>query len=709
MAPTAGYPGDPAAMAGAGAYPGAGGAPQVPPRPENLAAWTDQNFLEALRDKDARILQAIDSRVKAAPGDVRVVEFLKTILAAATAQRMGNQQGQQPGYPGAEGYGNPGQAYPGGVAPGTNPGEPVGPAIPPQGNIRNQRHPNLAVDSLSLMVVEAATAYLQSPAVGAMTGKQIPGATANAGAAAGQANPAAPGTMPAAGADVATGYPGAEYPGGQYPGAAMGIGGAGSTGNGTLTDELLVEHIVEGLIQNNSPQAWETLYGISAQTIETPLWPSDAAKLVVKGLYRNIDKNPTMIEPILLAMLDGSAPLPEDTIAAALNVTARVSDMAADRVMGLHDPVVPVPGGAPGNPNRSRGNARNAEDAAMAGQMGVGAGAEMVNGMPMQQGMGGANTKSYYKEMEDDYPDLSDAALLHAAGFLWSKSSVDALVKRLNTSSDILLGGDIPAGGDFVRVAASVPNDRSRHAVQELFSKVHATGANELLGGGFFKDAVHDPGMLVVLKSLPRAKPSRSVAQQQAPPDSWTLASQDLVLSLRDSLRTLAKKPGVLTPAGENFPVRLHKNAVAEFSGVLTLPGAAGALLKDAAPSKTTVYYARTSFTPQRPRDQEDLADHYESRTGGIRRADQNRGVLWIDGVKSSQSGIRRSMDVVIQAASANNQSNGEAGFAGAGAMNPGGAAGSFTVEIIVVEIADPKSGGSASDDASEKESDSEK
>jgi hypothetical protein len=41
--------------------------------------------------------------------------------------------------------------------------------------------------------------------------------------------------------------------------------------------------------------------------------------------------------------------------------------------------------------------------------------------------------------------------------------------------------------------------------------------------------------------------------------------------------------------------------------------------------------------------------------------------------------------------------------------MNPGGAAGSFTVEIIVVEIADPKSGGSASDDASEKESDSEK
>jgi hypothetical protein len=77
---------------------------------------------------------------------------------------------------------------------------------------------------------------------------------------------------------------------------------------------------------------------------------------------------------------------------------------------------------------------------------------------------------------------------------------------------------------------------------------------------------------------------------------------------------------------------------------------------------------------------------------------------MWIEGVKALPNGHRRTLDVIIQkggAGGANPQmgfggapgsgfagapGGGEAGFGGGG-----GASGSYTVEIIVVDIVDPK------------------
>ncbi len=65
------------------------------------------------------------------------------------------------------------------------------------------------------------------------------------------------------------------------------------------------------------------------------------------------------------------------------------------------------------------------------------------------------------------------------------------------------------------------------------------------------------------------------------------LPVSDVVLSLRDRMRVLSTTPGKLTPVTDNQPIRLHKNAVSEFYGVLTLPGPAGAALKESAPAPT--------------------------------------------------------------------------------------------------------------------------
>lgn len=322
-------------------------------------------------------------------------------------------------------------------------------------------------------------------------------------------------------------------------------------------------------------------------------------------------------------------------------------------------------------------------------------------GMPGAMGPGGASPKP-----GPTGPPLPEAALIHSARFLWGPKFTAALVKQLDAAADLGRGNDVAGGGNLVQIAASVPNSKVRDAVGALFLKCHSTGATALSSDGFFSRDVHDPGMLIVLKSLPRPKVTRAAAQQGVTPDSWTMASQDLVLALRDRLRDMASKPGKLKPTSESFPVRLHKNAVPEFSGMLSLPGAMGGAMNESAPSVLNVYYLRTSFTPQRPKDQEELLDHYESRTSGQRRADEARGIFWIDGVKNTPSGARRTMDVIIQAASAGGQAGMMSGAgAGAGAGQGLGAAagggaggsGSFTVEIIVVDSPEPKRPASAS------------
>jgi hypothetical protein len=542
--------------------------------------------------------------------------------------------------------------------------------------------------------------------------------------------------MPAgAAAGAPMNYPGADYAGGSYAGDAVGIPGSAGAANGGLSEIQLIERIVEGLIQNGSPGAWQTIYGIASQTIETPLPPGAGAEIVTQALYRNIDRNPVMIEPILVSLIDGSAQLPPESRSVALRVTAQVSGLAADKLTGFQTlAALPTAGGQMGMAGMPGGGAAmGMSGQAMssypgaAGAAGMPAGASSGVGFPGgaaaaadgyagvsgaavpgagMQGAGMAGGSAGAASFPA--PVIPDAALMRAASFLWGPKCVDALVKQLDASSDIGLVQGFVGGGDFVRIAATVPNDRVRKALATLFEKTAPASVGQLGMTGFFSSSVHDPGTLIAMKSLPRTKPSRADAAQGAPMDEWSTANLDVVLSLRDRMRALAAIPGKLTPVTDNLPVRLHKNAVSEFYGVLTLPGPAASALKDSAPSATKIYYARTSFTPEKPRDQQDLAEHYESRATGIKRASEAKGVLlWVDGFKATQTGAKRTADVIVQSSTGGGGGGvgavggyGESGAPGvppgygsqAGAAGGAGAGGgAFSIEIIVVETAEPK------------------
>ena len=58
-----------------------------------------------------------------------------------------------------------------------------------------------------------------------------------------------------------------------------------------------------------------------------------------------------------------------------------------------------------------------------------------------------------------------------------------------------------------------------------------------------------------------------------------------------------------------------------------------------------------------------------------------------MDGAKTDASGVRRTMDVLIQQAGQGGGAPGGGGFGG----DQGGGGTSFSIEVIVVESADPK------------------
>lgn len=298
--------------------------------------------------------------------------------------------------------------------------------------------------------------------------------------------------------------------------------------------------------------------------------------------------------------------------------------------------------------------------------------------------------------------DVAESMMLPVARLLWAPSTASQVASFLNG------GASIESAKDLLAFASTIPNVEVRHAIFNLLSKTHSEGAGELIRSGLFSNVARDPGLLAVLKSLPRQRPKPATNNAAAAPpgfgDSWTRATQDLVLSLRDRLSGVADDPALAFDGV--LPVRLHKNATADRSIRVIIPGKPAEGLEDATPAGTKVYYSRVTVTPQRPKDMQEVVDHYEKRTKAFKREDRARGILWYDGVKVNGDGSRQTMDIIVQQVGATQPANN--GFGGQGAYEGGAGAGfggsgfqgggptgrsnvvQYTVEVIVVVTKDP-------------------
>ena len=714
---------------------GGGQAPAVTLRPESFDAWTDADFLSAARERDPRVLDAIDFKVKSAPGDASVAVLLTSLLDLPPLPAQANANGAASGYPGMSGAPGSGSSFPGsssfgagssGSAPPTETTMPMGPsssapgsgaqrpklsspaAASPQSSLGKPMNEHfrdsetgsrVAIDSVSAMILEAAVTYMpQGAAVGAVAGgvpgriegltgqasgsattpKGMPSAAMPGGAMPGGAMPG--GAMPG-GMNPTGGYPGGEYPGGD------GQLGNGPPNAGQLQDRLLVSKVVDGLIANNSQEAWQSVFGIVEATVKTPLPNAANCEIVVERLVHNMDSNPEVIQPVILAFLDSDSAtqLPPESRSACLRMLAAISATQTDALTGFamtETPPAAAPGGASGFPG-SGGEGESGSSGAAPGFPGMsGAG-----GFPGMNGPGGDAAAPRNSLLPQVSLELD--VVEKGANFLWSPKSIAAIVGQLEKATDLTTASDV------LLLASTIPGADVRNAICETFIRLHPSGSDGLNASGFFSE-VHDPAMVVILKALPRTRPSKEAPGTM---DSWTSGTESLVLALRDELK---RTSGSMKPYTGTLPVKLHKNATAEVSVMLQIPGGTPDQSPDSIPAPTTVYYTRTSFAPVRKNDTKDLTAHYEGRTSGYSRQDETRGVMWIEGVKALPNGHRRTLDVIIEKAGGGG-ANQQMGFGGGGSPGgmmetgpgPGGGggvqSGNYTVEIIVVDTIDPK------------------
>ena len=861
------------AAAGGFQFPGA--AP-VQARNNDVSKWTDEEMKAAVRQSDRRVIQAIDARVKSKPGDPAVAALLLELLAVSTEPPptpvMPAGSAAAGGYPGMQGMapgGMPGMlggssaagfsgvpssgggappglsemsagasaggqnsSAPPGVVPSSGGGASAPPGLaPPQSSIR-RRPPQ---DSIGAMLAEYATAYQANPAVGAMRGGfKVPGPGAGApsgdGALSGPPGdgivPGGIGMPPGMGGDgivpggigMPPGMGGDGGLGGEMAGGDLfsGAGGGPAAPAATLSREL-VSAVADGLIQNGSEEAWQALFAIVSGSAKSPVSLEENAEIVTVALLKNLDVDPQQVSQVIVAIIDGTAPLPAESRVSSLNTMAELVGRSLDKLTGLSPAAAGALGGSglgsaggmaggmagmmgnmmnggmPGMPGMSEGMAGGmaggmssmagmrggsmpgmpqmpgvAGAGAVGGAPGMGppgmpsmpgvSGAGPVSGAPGMLSMGGAPGGASMPGVANAGPvsgapgmlsmggapgmpggemsagggpqsgmgmagmgmpgmgqqglgqpqvptgpaqavglqAVTDAIVMKARQLLWSKPCIDAV------ASALLQAGDLTAADGLLKLAASIPAEAVRDAEFAFFQKIHSTGSDSLNTSGFFLTAAHDPGLLAVLKTLPRVRTSRDDEGQSAM-DSWALSSQQMVLTYVDQLRAMSQTPGSrLAPNQKGFPVRPHRNAEFDFTGMIRLtPNPANPA--EAAIAETRVYYARASFSPKKARDSEDVMKHYKSAVSGVQRSDQGRGLTWLDGGKAGGSGTRRSMDVIIREGTVGTPGGGADGgrmggmagptggeFAGGGAMG-GGAGGNYVIEVVIVEIADPQ------------------
>lgn len=724
-------------------------------RPTDVTQWTSEHLLTAVEEKDSAVLQAIQAKAAGSQGDPEFAQLMAQVLQKSSGQQVeagGPGSGASFGVPGMGslfGGGAPASGNAAGsvptmpkIAPGSLP--PGGAFYVPQPE-RIIPSPVFGVDSLEMMIGEAVLAYVPQAVQGSRNAaERLQGAASGHDAGGGGMAPNAGG--PPSGHDAPSGAmnatgAGSGPSGHDAPSGAMNATGAGSgpsghdaagagaygppaapIGNmsspemermeyedgagmgyisgqrqpsGTLQDEELVRTVVQALITNNSASAWTTLKSVINGEIPTPLPGPLNTEIVLAEVFSAAAPNPAAASELLTTATQTIIADPIEN-ASTLRFLAALAQRPTDHFLMLAKSMPPqaMPPG-PNGMNPSGMNAMGAPEQAYA--------AMMESSMSGEQEYEGGPGRPGGGRLPGPPPSglppvkVSETGMAIVANVLWNKATTMAVASQLQAA-------DAPTSvPDALALASTLPSDAIRHAMFTLFEKTHDQGAAGMTSTRLFRDVARDPGVLTVLKALPRIRSKKPVSAginapvaTADPEESWVSATQDVVLSLRDRLRGVADDPSLAFDGQQ--PVRLHIGAVPDRSIMIRVPGDLSAELGESAPSATTMYYTACRVTPQRASEMQKIVDHYETRSRGEKREDRSQGILWYDGGKLNDDGTRTSMDVVIQQVGFRPQTQGfnggGAGYEGGGYDGGGGAPGGpvqYTIEVIVVIARDPK------------------
>ncbi len=308
-----------------------GGRNTVPTRPVDVLQWTDTQILEAVAEKDGKVLQAIEAKAAASPGDPAFAQLMAQVLQKSSGGTMDTM----PGGSAVGGFGIPGL---GSLFGGGERGSGLQPAasmpsipnitpgsVPPGGAFfQLEKHnvipdPVLGVDSLEMMIGEAMLTYVPQAA------QATRGAAQNLQRGAPSGHDAVGGNASSvSGHGAASGHGGGSPSGqpqnGSFPGSGPGSGSMSEEDYeederdryqngrttaqrpmGNLQDEELVRAVVHGLVINNSDPAWMTLKNIVSGTVLTPLPMPISTQIVLTEVFSTEKPNVAVASDLLTA------------------------------------------------------------------------------------------------------------------------------------------------------------------------------------------------------------------------------------------------------------------------------------------------------------------------------------------------------------------------------------------------------------------------
>ena len=294
-------------------------------------------------------------------------------------------------------------------------------------------------------------------------------------------------------------------------------------------------------------------------------------------------------------------------------------------------------------------------------------------------------------------------------------------------------------GLDTLALAGSLPMPGIRKSTFALLNDHWKSGAGPLLQRQLYQSTARDPGMVVVLKLLPRVQPKRQISgsgrsskqRETRAKVSWMKTSANMVRAVTQRLYAASQKAGRPDLDPSALPFKLHRDARIRSTYELIWPADVSDRVSDGtAPGRLIVQYVRMDI-------EADLASkafqHYKRQLKRAKDYKFSQG-RWLDSISmGSEPGIRRSIDVVFMQAAAGNAGGAAAGQYGgtadpagklggvAGAGGIGGAAaeaaargqyggnaergayggaggarqqdnaGRVTIDVLVIEIPDPK------------------
>jgi len=726
-----------------------GGRPQIPgppPRPEEFGKWTANHFRDAVRERDMNAENAVKWLGDNKPDDA-TAGLLVEMLALLNEPAKEPPAGARGGAPGGQRkqFQRQGPALREGGGP-MAPGMPSGPPKDGGGgaggavaqlNDAVLKQTILAALRGRMSSTLLTSVVMQTGGDGMQEGypgqngppEGYPGGGGQngppegyPGGGGGQNGP--PAGYPGGGGGMQEGYPGAGgsqdgppegYPGGGdgmqegypgagqgsssggFPGAGGGLAGGGSTPPnssagayahyGTMDVDQFIKTSIGILLKLDTPRAWDAVSQMLAGSLELPMQAADVSKIVLTQLIASYggENHPTHS---LITDTMGSAS--RDSLLSTLTGYAITS---ADRLLGLN-------AGIPGQPAQRPGRGRGLQGGAPRGPAGPGMGGPGLPGDPGAPGGslpgGGQNSPppppaGAPLTMDATPKTMAEGEIKKITALLFSEDFGAQVVDGLSNAGS---PADVP---QLLALASSLPTTPIRRAQYQMLNNARKLGPQNLIDAGFFTKVAHDPGLLVTLGSLPRARDDSLVQKQ------WDDAHKDAVLAFRDRLKLASQGAGGVLEVRKPTPMTLHKgysNHVAA-SFQKKWPRDVGGMIGDVEPGSTEVRYIRLEV-PEPDKNGKSILSHYKKGSKTNDEFDDQRKVFWFSRVRDIRNTpLRRSVNVLISqgrsgggaAAGGGAGLGGGAGFAGGG-QGGGGGSSVIIVEIISVDTANPRDSG---------------